>query len=74
MAGAPVGRADQSRRTLCGGGRSVPCPLLLLRHLPGRYRLVVLTRSWDLFVCAKDLLIDAMAVNNSSAGMGYLRR
>jgi hypothetical protein len=42
-----------------------------LPHLQGRYRLVALTPSWDLFDCATDLFIAAM-VDRSFSNIGSL--
>src|SRR6516225_8233017 len=56
--GPLVGRADQTRPLYSAAVGEVCC---FLCSPSGRYRLVALTRSPDLFVHARDLLIEAMA-------------
>src|SRR6516164_6710324 len=54
--------------SLCSGGRSVLCSLLLPTSPSGRYPLVALTLSGDLFVHAKHLFIAAKPPCSGSLG------
>jgi hypothetical protein len=63
---------SNSASSLCGGGRR--CYFFASPTSPsGRYRLVALTSSWDLFVHAKDLFDGAIGLTMAS-GMGNSRQ